>query len=298
MTDIPSRGGSDGAELPLDLSPEHLFSDDSRIPLSRWARRRRVPALFEFDDPPQAAGLRRRAAGASDASPEEAVGGGVNAEPPAGDDGFSPSEKQDLESMFQKAKATALSGRLQEAIAMYRAVVRASPGHVRARNNLGVLLDQTGAHAAALEHFYAAVGLEPDNSELLGNFGAALASSGQYDEAEVQLRKAARLDPGGPDVRANLGILYFRRGLYAQCEEELRWVCEHDRDHALAHFYRGEALNRLGRVEEALITLERAAHLQPGKARIYYLLGILYDRKNLPREAGAMYRRARELTDP
>jgi Flp pilus assembly protein TadD len=219
------------------------------------------------------------------------------AEPTVGN-GFTLAERQDPEGMFQKAKATALEGRLPEAIALYREVVATYPAHVRARNNLGVLLDQTGSHEAALEHFYAAVGLEPENAELLTNFGAALAASGQYGEAEAQLRKAARIDPGGLDVRANLGILYFRRGLYAECEAELRWVCDHDKEHALAHFYRGEALNRLGKVDEALEMLERAVVLQPAKARIYYLLGILYDRKNLPREAAPMYRRARELTDP
>ena len=69
-----------------------------------------------------------------------------------------------------------------------------------------------------------------------------------------------------------------------------------DPENAAAHFYRGEALNRLGHVDEALEALERASRLQPRNARIYYLMGILYDRKHLPAEAGAMYRRARELS--
>ncbi len=74
-------------------------------------------------------------------------------------------------------------------------------------------------------------------------------------------------------------------------------VCDRDPDHILAHFYRGESLNRLGRVDDALEMLERASHLQPDRARVYYLLGILYDKKNLKHEAGLMYRKARELTD-
>jgi Flp pilus assembly protein TadD len=75
-------------------------------------------------------------------------------------------------------------------------------------------------------------------------------------------------------------------------------VCGQDPDHAAAHLYRGEALNRLGRVDEALEVLERARVLSPDHARIYYLLGILYDRKYLREEASAMYRRARELGPP
>jgi Flp pilus assembly protein TadD len=290
------RGDADGAELPFDFGSEPAFGGD--VPLSRWARTRRAPALFEFDEPARAPLRNRISEGGSGEGDSEGRGDERPASEPTLGNGFTLAERQDPEGMFQKAKATALEGRVPEAIALYREIVATYPGHVRARNNLGVLLDQNGSHEAALEHFYAAVSLEPENPELLTNFGAALASSGQYGEAEAQLRKAARLDPGSLDVRANLGILHFRRGLYAECEEELRWVCDHDKEHALAHFYRGEALNRLGRVDEALETLERAVVLQPGKARIYYLLGILYDRKNLPREAAPMYRRARELSDP
>ena len=208
-----------------------------------------------------------------------------------------PSEKSAAEPLFEEGKSASRGGRLEEAIGLYRRVIAMDPAHLRARNNLGVLLDQTGDHDVALEHFQAAVELQPESAEVLTNLGAALASQGRYDEAEIELRKAARLDPGGIDVRANLGILYFRRGLYSQSDQELRWVCDNDPDHTLAHFYRGEALNRLGRVDEALEMLERAAHLQPNRARIYYLMGILYDKKNLSREAGVMYRKAKELTD-
>ena len=75
----------------------------------------------------------------------------------------------------------------------------------------------------------------------------------------------------------------------------MRWVCEHDAENGAAFFYRGEALNRLGRTEEAMPVLERATVLQPSNARAFYLLGILYDRKHLPEEAALMYRKAREL---
>ena len=47
--------------------------------------------------------------------------------------------------------------------------------------------------------------------------------------------------------------------------------------------------------EEALDMLERATQLQPGNARAYYVMGILYDKKARPQEAAAMYRKAREV---
>ncbi len=200
------------------------------------------------------------------------------------------------ESGLRRARALETEGRLEEAVQVYRELLSRDPSHLKARNNLGVLQDRMGNHEAALEHFRTALEIEPENPELLGNLGAALGALARFDEAEKVLRRAMRLDPSRVDVRANLGILHFRRGLYAQAESELRWVCERDPEHGMAHFYRGEALNRLGRIDEALESLESASRLQPRNAKIYYVMGILYDRKHLPEEAGAMYRRARELS--
>ena len=189
-------------------------------------------------------------------------------------------------------------GRVEEAIAAYREVLYEDAQNLKARNDLGVLLDEIGSHELALEQFEAARAIEPENVEVLTNLGAALGALGRYDEAERELRRAQRLEPDSVGVRASLGVLLFRRGLYAQSEAELRWVCERDETHGPAHFYRGEALNRLGRWDQALEALERAVHLQPHNARAFYTMGILYDRKHLPREAQAMYRRARELSRP
>jgi Flp pilus assembly protein TadD len=118
----------------------------------------------------------------------------------------------------------------------------------------------------------------------------------RFDDAEEYVKRAQRLAPEDPAIRTAVGILLFRRGLYARAEVELRPVCDGDSEHATAHYYRGEALNRLGRVDEALEVLARAIELEPDDVRPYHTLGRLYDRKNQPEDAARMYRRARELT--
>lgn len=274
----------------------------------------REPAIFEYDDgsgnePANDAGDGTRKDTAGDPELElgdaESERSDTESEQSDADEATSsegehpapPAQRGESGGMFEAAKAAWRAGRVDEAVQRYRELVATDPGHVRARNNLGVLLDREGSHEAALEHFQAALEVEPENVEVLTNHGAALAALGLYDDAEAHLRRAMRIEPGRLDVRANLGILYFRRGLYAQAEAELGWVCEQDPEHATAHFYRGEALNRLGRVDDALETLERASQLQPDSPRVYYLLGILYDKKHLRDEAGLMYRKARELSE-
>ncbi len=250
-------------------------------------------AIFEFADPVpgQAEG-----ADASELEKEPVEGGGDAGRRNEGEEG-SDEGRDPLEEGLARARKLAREGQREAAIDAYRSLAKAYPASVKARNNLGVLFDETGDHPMALEQFQAARDLEPENADVLSNLGAALGALGRFDEAERELRRALRLAPERVDVRANLGILYFRRGLYAEAEAELRWVCQRDADHGAAHFYRGEALNRLGKVDEALEMLERASHLQPGNAKAYHVMGILYDKKHLPREAAAMYRKARELSD-
>ena len=194
-----------------------------------------------------------------------------------------------------RARDMVRQGRVQEAIELYLGILTVNPSNLKAHNNLGVLLDELKQFEAALEHFEAAERLAPENVEVLVNYASTLTSLARYEEAEGLLRRAQRL--AADDVRARLGvgILYFRRGLYAQAEAELRWVLTKDEANGGAHYYRGEALNRLGRFDEAAVELARAVELIPNDPRPYYTLGHLYDRQRRLEDAAEMYRQARRL---
>ena len=73
------------------------------------------------------------------------------------------------------------------------------------------------------------------------------------------------------------------------------WICEQAPDDGLAFYYRGEALNRVSRYDEAIEVMLRAAELLPNDSRPYYTLGHLYDRRSMREEASDMYRRARDV---
>ena len=188
--------------------------------------------------------------------------------------------------------------RIEDAVALYRKLIRRDPGHVKARNNLGVLYDEMGAHERALEEFDGALEIVPESVEILINKASALASLSRFEEAEHALRRAERLEPGAPDVRRARGILSYRRGLYAEAVEALETICRREPEDGVAQFYLGEALNRVGRIEEALDALEKAIEIQPENHRAYYSLGILYDKLHLPQQAALMYRKSRKLQAP
>jgi tetratricopeptide (TPR) repeat protein len=162
-----------------------------------------------------------------------------------------------------------------------------------ARNELGGLFERLSLYLRALEQYEAANALAPDNIEILLKLGNALISLGRYEQAEREFRRAQKLDPSRADVFVHAGILQFKRGLYLQADLELKKALELRPDDPLAHFYRGECLNQLSRVDEALDALQRSVQLQPTNARAYYLMGIQYDKKRLPELAMAMYKKAR-----
>ena len=194
-----------------------------------------------------------------------------------------------------RARDLVLGGRIHEAIELYLGILTVNPSNLKAHNNLGVLYDELKRFDAALEHFEAAARIAPDNVEVLANFASTLTSLARYEQADELLRRAQRLAPDDIQASLGIGILYFRRGLYGESEVELGGVCDRNQSNGLAFYYRGEALNRLGRFDEAAEAIERAVELLPNDPRPFYTLGHLYDRRYQLEDAAEMYRRARRL---
>src|SRR6185436_8688559 len=63
------------------------------------------------------------------------------------------------------------AGRLQEAEALYRNILRAKPDHADALHLLGVIAHQTGRHEMAVDCIARAIELNPAVAEYHGNLG-------------------------------------------------------------------------------------------------------------------------------
>ena len=186
-------------------------------------------------------------------------------------------------------------GRGRETASLYKDIVRPKETPVMVHIERGVRYDELGRHEAAIDEFLAATQLDANNVDALAHLAAACGALGRFGEADRAIDRAIRLDPVNEQVRVGEAILAFRKGLYSAAETQLKGICERNPAHGPAHFYRGEALNRLGRVDEAFEIMERTIQLQPRNWRAYHTLGMLLDRKGDLERASEMYRRAREL---
>jgi tetratricopeptide (TPR) repeat protein len=121
-------------------------------------------------------------------------------------------------------------GRLVEALAQYREVMRISSDNVEARYNAGNLLDNMGQPEEALPELLKAVQLNPKLPSLHDALGAVLVELGRFDEAMSQFTEATRLDPAYPAAHFDMGKVLLKQGRDAGAIEEFRAALRLDPD--------------------------------------------------------------------
>lgn len=225
---------------------------------------------------------------AADATPAEAV-----AEPPASP--LPPRIPAPAERLLERADALAAGPRPASAVAAYRELLAADPGHVEGRLHLARLLVALEESDGALSLLGQALRESPDQTEYLVLRGGIHARLRMYEAAEADLRRVLRLYPSHAPAHMELGQMLWRKGLAVDAAGHFRRSLEFQPDQAAAYHYLGDALNQAGDLPGARAALERAVQLDPRDAKAHHLLGRVLDRLGYPEEAREMYCRARDL---
>jgi tetratricopeptide (TPR) repeat protein len=125
----------------------------------------------------------------------------------------------------------------------------------------------TGARPSGLPadraKFYPGVALYRDSARIWNEAGVAHHSLERAGDAYECLRAASALDPAYDEPRANLGLLYRRKGWYEKALAEYDAALELAPTNATVWYNRAVALQKLGRLEEAVSSLEKGAALAP-----------------------------------
>jgi Flp pilus assembly protein TadD len=115
-------------------------------------------------------------------------------------------------------------GRLQEAIAHYRAAVAINFGAAYLRGNLAFALYDAGLSDEAIEQLSVFTRMSPGNSEANYRLGLLLGRAGRFSESLPALREATRLRPWFPPGWEALGVTCANLGLRAEAEAAFREV--------------------------------------------------------------------------
>lgn len=167
------------------------------------------------------------------------------------------------------------AGRLADAEAGYRAVLRHQPRHPDALHLLGLAAYHRGDSATAVDLIRQALERRPRFAAAETNLGNALLALGRAAEACEAHRRALALEPGDPMVLHNLGNACLHLGDLAGAEQAFRAALERLPGHPLIRLGLARVLAAAGRAGPAEAELRQAIAAAPELAEARDLLGEL-----------------------
>jgi len=153
--------------------------------------------------------------------------------------------------VFQKAVAALSSGDYATAEAGFQQVVKASPNHIGAWGNLGVVYSRTSRPGMAIDAYRRALRIAPQDKALMLNLGLIYVKQESYSDALPLFEKLVAANP------ANLQA----RELLATCQLQT------------------------GRVGTAIQGLEALRREDPNQGFVLYMVGIAYLKNKEPEKA-------------
>ena len=221
------------------------------------------------------------------------------------------------------------AGDLGGAAAIYRAILAVEPAHADSLHLLGVIANQQGDHARAVDLISKAIAKDPKPAAFYSNLSNPLFTLGRAPEAVEALERAVALDPAFVDAWANLcyalktvgrteeAVAAGRKAValrpsHAAAQANLAGalaVAElHDEAEAAARAAialapglpeaQGNlaiALHGQGRLWEAQQAIERALELRPGSAELLNNKGAILRDQDRLEEARAAFEQAATL---
>ncbi len=165
------------------------------------------------------------------------------------------------------------AGRLAQAEAIYRDVLRTKPDHADALHLLGVIALQGGRHEIAVDLIGKAIKVNPSVPDFYSNCGDAWRAMERLNEAVACYEKALQLKPDFPLVRNNLGNALKDQGKIPEAIACYQKAIQLKPDFHEAYNGLGNALKDQGHSGEAIACYEKAIRLKPDFFQAYNNLG-------------------------
>ena len=178
-----------------------------------------------------------------------------------------------IDHAYQQALAYHHSGRLQNAVQLYRQILTQNNDHPGALHMLGVVALSSGALTEAQSLIGRAAQLLPQDAGVHVNLALALAEGGKPQEALTQIDKALVLNPQMMAARINRVAILIKAGHHAQGLEAAQDLIDAGHDHPDLRVNQGIALVALHRPQEAIDCLEQILATTPQNLKALNNLG-------------------------
>jgi tetratricopeptide (TPR) repeat protein len=189
------------------------------------------------------------------------------------------------------------AGDLAEAEAGYRAILKRDPLCSDALHLLGVIANQRGDDATAVDLIQRAIGLQSDAAPYYFDLGISLKSLGRLRDAVSALQQGLQLQPQSAEANNNLGCVYLDLGQYRKAVQCFMSAAALRPDYPEALNNLGNAYASLERPGEAIGAYLRALQARPDYGAAMTNLGRVLRREGRLAEAVECFRRTLDL-DP
>lgn len=297
----PLRGVLVGREKYIDLPIVELYDlasdpkEANNLVTARADRARvMVETLKQFNVAPPARARQETAETIERLRSLGYIGGGAVAVRDKYTDADDPKRLVEIEQMLTQGNEAFRAGRMDEAIAIYRAIIAKRPDTEDAYRKLALVYWRTDRPRLAIEALETALRAGVTQSEVRIKLAQYLAESGQPARAIALLENHAGSDP---DALVALGNAFALAGRNAEAARTFGRLLEIDPNNALAYENLGVAQLQGKDLKAAETSLRKAVALDPTRAGAHTALGVVLASTNRTAEAIEAWRRALAL-DP
>jgi tetratricopeptide (TPR) repeat protein len=166
----------------------------------------------------------------------------------------------------------------QGAIEAFETALKVKPNLVDAQRGLGQAYQALGEMDRAAESYRKVLAIKGDDVASLNNLAFILLDVRKRpDEALPLAVKAEQLAPKSPEVLDTLGWIHYQRGAYAEAQKALARAVEFGAGNATIQYHLGMTYAKLGRKNDAVWALRRAATLDAKLAKSEKISEVLKD---------------------
>jgi tetratricopeptide (TPR) repeat protein len=167
--------------------------------------------------------------------------------------------------LLRQGEEIAQSRDVEQALPYFKEAYQLDPENPEVNLALGRALSILGHDDLALPCLQFVAERSPEVAGVHHILGKSLFGLQRFDEAEAALLQAREQNPDDPGPLFELGLVSLQRNDATQAVERLgQFLAQTNKPHYLAQRFYADALNYLGREEEALDALSELARLAPG----------------------------------
>ena len=184
------------------------------------------------------------------------------------------SRPRDFGANYFMAILHAQQGDMDGAIKFFKSAVKINPDFLDVRYNLAYALNLMGMHQEAVGHYEKILKTNPQHLDAQINYANTLNLLGRYSDALAKYRELIRLIPNSAPAYANRGYVLKQLKRLDEAIVDCDRAISLDPGYAEAHFNRGATLHELNRFEDALESYDKAIKLKPAYADAYFNRGV------------------------